>query len=238
MPVRPLSKLLNSAHARARSADEITIQLPVETAVLCCPSPDDWAGARTDLSAVIRVLRVIVAKGCSLTPAHGAVSCMIHGMRTLLISLFVLLTTDAQADMTGNVARKMRDGSMKQIFLRLGLLAGLALVSNTGFSAEPQKDVLQRLKQLLQKEEKFNTPSFQLLWAREAYRCGNAKGAFHVWKTLAKDENVSAHYILSLFEGWDSLSDDKSEGAIYALQLFRPGDGTSKVCQIGRSTTP
>ena len=132
---------------------------------------------------------------------------------------------------------------MKRMILRLGLLAGLVFVSEAGFSAEPpndellrlQKDLLQ-LKRLQQEGQQFNTPSFRLLWAREAYRCGNAEGAIQEWKALAKDGIASARYILSLFDGWRSLSDDKSEGAIYALRLFRPGDGTNDACRIGQPT--
>ena len=135
---------------------------------------------------------------------------------------------------------------MNRIILSLALLAGLVLAGNTGLSAQPldkeerQRKIesaqkqFQKLEELMKEGERFRKPSFRLLWAREAYRCGNVKSAFDDWETLAKGGNKSARYIISLFEGWWALSENKSEGAVYALKLFRPGDGTSDTCQIGR----
>ncbi len=97
------------------------------------------------------------------------------------------------------------------------------------------KENLKRLEDILKGGEKFQTEKFRLLWAREAYRCGNVDGAFQSWEALALEGNVEASYILALFGEWFALDEDGSRAAQYALRLFRAGDGTADLCKIGAS---
>jgi len=59
-------------------------------------------------------------------------------------------------------------------------LAGLTVTVR----AQQDKPTLDDLKRLQKAGEKFQTKKFQLLWAREAYRCGNLDGALNGWKAL------------------------------------------------------
>ena len=92
------------------------------------------------------------------------------------------------------------------------------------------KENLKRLEDILKGGEKFQTEKFRLLWAREAYRCGNVDGAFQSWEALAQEGNVEASYILALFGEWFALDEDGSRAAQYALRLFRAGDGSADIC--------
>ena len=91
---------------------------------------------------------------------------------------------------------------------------------------------LEDLKRIQKSGEKFLTKKVRLLWAREAYRCGNVDGAFEAWKGLAEEGSLEAAYILALFGEWSALAEDGSRAAQYAKRLFRPGDGTAKACKL------
>lgn len=107
-------------------------------------------------------------------------------------------------------------------------LAGLVVVAR----AQVDRPRLEDLKNSIEMPEKFQTKEFRLLWAREAYRCGNADGAFQEWDALAKQGSREATYILGLFSEWSALADDGSLVSQYAIRLFRPGDGSAKSCKL------
>ena len=115
----------------------------------------------------------------------------------------------------------------------LGAATSTALASLTVVvQAQADRPRLEDLQESVEMPEKFQTKKFRLLWAREAYRCGNAEGAFQEWNALAKQGSREATYILGLFSEWSALADDGSLVSQYAIHLFRPGDGSAKSCNL------
>ena len=115
----------------------------------------------------------------------------------------------------------------------LGVAASTALTGLTVVvRAQVDRPRLENLQKSIEMPEKFKTKEFRLFWAREAYRCGNAGGAFQAWDVLAKQGSREATYILGLFSEWSALADDGSLVSQYAIRLFRPGDGSAKSCKL------
>jgi hypothetical protein len=110
------------------------------------------------------------------------------------------------------------------------ITAYLILAPSVG--ARDWADELLELDKMLQEGERFTTPEFRLLWAREAWRCGNDQGAIYEWDALAEEGNDEAYYIVNLFVELMARANNGDAAAVYALQLFRPGDGTSAECKF------
>lgn len=88
---------------------------------------------------------------------------------------------------------------------------------------------LEDIKNMAEELEDRHTDDYELLWARMAYRCGNADNAIEAWVALAKKGNERVKYILSLLHRW--ATSEPSGRELYAWKVFYPGDGSSDVCQ-------
>ena len=92
-------------------------------------------------------------------------------------------------------------------------------------------EALKRIGDIQKSLAQFNTPEFNRLWARMAYRCGNLDGAVDTWTALAEGGDLMAIDLLTILNGWLTLAHAGDERATYFLQVFGPGDKTAESCQ-------